>query len=415
MHVCMLSAEYPPRWGGMGSTVYHLSAALAAKGHRVTVITRSGGGKPPRVDGVTVTEVPWAMIPMEFTRSYGRWALRALEKLHEREPVDVIHVHVPLLAWNEKQFKRARGISPVITSLHGSWKGEARGLVLSSQFGEEGARWNVNDIAIRRFANHYAKFENIALNHSDICVANSVATRIDFETNYSPPNNWDCETILWGVDTGLYRPLHLDSEDDLARSNKLREGYGANQETNLILAVGRLAARKGHTMLIRAFATVVKESPDSHLLIVGRGGLRSKLLRLARTLGISEHVSIESGMKFDELAACFSIADLVCYPSYYEGQGLVPLEAMASGTPCLAFDLPPLTEMIDEEVGGLCEMSEDSLAESMLSMLSSGELIAKGAMGRRRVLERFTFEGNADAFLAVYERAIGDSGRRGNS
>jgi len=36
-------------------------------------------------------------------------------------------------------------------------------------------------------------------------------------------------------------------------------------------------------------------------------------------------------------------------------------------------------------------------------------------VGRRRVLERFTFEGNADAFLAVYERAIGDSGRRGNS
>jgi glycosyltransferase involved in cell wall biosynthesis len=399
----------------MGSTVYHLSAALAAKGHTVTVITRSGGGKPPRVDGVTVAEVPWARIPMEFTRSYGRWALRALEKLHEREPVDVIHVHAPLLAWNEKQFKRARGISPVITSLHGSWKGEARGLVLGSQFGEEGARWNVNDIAIRRFANHYAKFENIAINHSDICVANSVATRNDFETNYSPPNNWDCETILWGVDTGLYRPLHLDSEDDFVRSNELRKRYGADQETNLILAVGRLAARKGHTMLIRAFAKVVKESPDSHLLIVGRGGLRSKLLRLARVLGINEHVSIESGMSFEELGECLSISDLVCYPSYYEGQGLVPLEAMAAGTPCLTFDLPPLTEMIDGEVGGLCEMSEDSLAESMLSMLSSGELIAKGAAGRRRVLDLFTLEGNADAFLAVYERAIGDSGRRGNS
>ena len=80
-----------------------------------------------------------------------------------------------------------------------------------------------------------------------------------------------------------------------------------------------------------------------------------------------------------------------------------------------AFDLPPLTEMIDEEVGGLCEMSEDSLAEAMLSMLSSGELIAQGAVGRRRGLEQFTFEGNADAVLAVYERAIGDSGRRGNS
>ena len=47
MHIAMLSAEFPPRWGGMGSTVFHLSAALVKRGHRVTVITRSGAGPPP--------------------------------------------------------------------------------------------------------------------------------------------------------------------------------------------------------------------------------------------------------------------------------------------------------------------------------------------------------------------------------
>ena len=38
MHIAMLSAEYPPRWGGMGSTVFHLSSALASRGHQVTII-----------------------------------------------------------------------------------------------------------------------------------------------------------------------------------------------------------------------------------------------------------------------------------------------------------------------------------------------------------------------------------------
>ena len=51
MYIAMLSAEFPPRWGGMGSTVFHLSAALANRGHRVTVITRSGAGKPPDQEG----------------------------------------------------------------------------------------------------------------------------------------------------------------------------------------------------------------------------------------------------------------------------------------------------------------------------------------------------------------------------
>ena len=42
MHIAMLSAEYPPRWGGMGSTVFHLSAALAEMGHKISIITRKG-------------------------------------------------------------------------------------------------------------------------------------------------------------------------------------------------------------------------------------------------------------------------------------------------------------------------------------------------------------------------------------
>ena len=72
MHIAMLSAEYPPRWGGMGSTVFHLSSALVSLGHRITIITRNGGsGAPPSVDGVSFRKVRCAMIPMGFTRSYG--------------------------------------------------------------------------------------------------------------------------------------------------------------------------------------------------------------------------------------------------------------------------------------------------------------------------------------------------------
>ena len=79
MHIAMLSAEFPPGWGGMGSTVFHLAASLVKRGHKVTVITRSGAGKPPSQEGVEVLEVGWAKIPMEFTRSYGRRAISELE------------------------------------------------------------------------------------------------------------------------------------------------------------------------------------------------------------------------------------------------------------------------------------------------------------------------------------------------
>ncbi|MEC7532821.1 MAG: glycosyltransferase [Candidatus Thermoplasmatota archaeon] len=133
MHIAMLSAEFPPRWGGMGSTVFHLSAALANRGHRVTVITRSGAGKPPDQEGVDVIEVGWARIPMEFTRSYGRRAISELERLNERLNVDIVHLHCPMISWATPQFHRCiQDIAPVVSCRQGSWGGEGAGLLEAS-------------------------------------------------------------------------------------------------------------------------------------------------------------------------------------------------------------------------------------------------------------------------------------------
>jgi glycosyltransferase involved in cell wall biosynthesis len=111
-------------------------------------------------------------------------------------------------------------------------------------------------------------------------------------------------------------------------------------------------------------------------------------------------------MSFDELASQFRKATLVVYPSYYEGQGLIPLEAMSSGTPVATVDMAPLTEMVDESVGTLFQMGDtDSMASAILAQLASPEaLSAKGARGRERVLEHFTYAHNAAAFSSIYER-----------
>ena len=96
-----------------------------------------------------------------------------------------------------------------------------------------------------------------------------------------------------------------------------------------------MAARKGFGTLLRGFARLQEKIPASRLVIVGRGHLKGRLQRQAPMLGIGDKVTIESGMPFVSLAALFRSADLVVYPSFYEGQGLIPLEAMPSGTPVL--------------------------------------------------------------------------------
>ena len=145
----------------------------------------------------------------------------------------------------------------------------------------------------------------------------------------------------------------------------------AETETPLILAVGRLVARKGYRTLLKAMPAVLEAYPGAHLAIVGRGHMKRTLERQAKRLGVAESVTIEAGLPFEQLAQLFRSADLVAYPSYYEGQGLIPLEAMASGTPVVTVDDGPLPEMVDETVGGLFDINQpDTLATAINALLN---------------------------------------------
>ncbi len=421
----MLSGEYPPRWGGMGSTVFHLAGALVKQGHRVTVITRRDKSveknpkRIPQQEGVSVLSVKWAPLPMAFTVSYGKWALRKLLRIHKRDPFDAVHIHAPMISWKEKQYRLVREtVGPIVTSLHGSWLGERDGMVRAAKYGEAAVWKNPNDLAILLTAKHYAKYERAAIQESSICVANSEATREDFRARYDPPENWKCEVVRWGVDTNMFVPLDRDHEDTMLAHEEIRQRYGepdenalgglANTSTPLILAVGRLVARKGYRTLLKAMPKVLENNPKAHLVIVGRGHMKRTLLRQAKKLGVSESITIESGLPFEQLAQLFRSADLVAYPSYYEGQGLIPLEAMASGTPVLTVNDGPLPEMVDDTVGALFDINKpESLANAINEILSDSE--ARESMaenGRRRVLDEYTYALNAERYSEFYSTGI---------
>ena len=421
MHIAMLSGEYPPRWGGMGSTVFHLAGALVKLGHRVTVITRRdktverNPKKIPQQKGVSVLSVKWAPLPMAFTVSYGKWAMRELMRIHKKDPFHAVHVHAPMISWKEKQYQMVREkIGPVITSLHGSWLGERDGMTRAAKHGEAAVWKNPNDLAILLTAKHYAKYERAAIRASTVCVANSEATKADFITRYNPPEDWRCEVVRWGVDTNMFVPLDRDHEDTMLAHESIRNRYGEpdenalaglpNTETPLLLAVGRLVARKGYRTLLKAMPEVLQSFPKAHLVIVGRGHMKRTLERQAKRLGVSESVTIEPGLPFDELAQLFRSSDLVAYPSYYEGQGLIPLEAMASGTPVVTVDDGPLPEMVDDSVGGLFDIDQpETLAKMIESLLQNHDGRQNMAKkGRKRVLDEYTYALNAERYAEFY-------------
>ena len=119
MHIAIVSGEYPPRWGGIGSVVFHLAGHFVQLGHEVSIITRSHSDAVPSQEGVNVIPVRWARLPMAFTRSYGKSAIKALKKLHSEKPIDIINAHLPLVSWKRKEFRwLQQHIAPVVSCLH---------------------------------------------------------------------------------------------------------------------------------------------------------------------------------------------------------------------------------------------------------------------------------------------------------
>jgi glycosyltransferase involved in cell wall biosynthesis len=418
MHIAIVSGEYPPRWGGIGSVVFHLAGHFVQLGHEVSIITRSHSDVVPSQEGVDVIPVRWARLPMAFTRSYGKSAIKALKKLHSKKPIDIINAHLPLVSWKRKEFRwLQKHIAPVVSCLHGSWLGEKEG-VKRAAAARESATWrNPNDLAILMTAGWYSRYERAGILESSICVSNSQSTLKEFKRWYRPDENFDCEVILWGCDHKVFRPPNNDDESEQLEHERIREEYGCGDEaalsyssgteTPMLLAVGRLVARKGYMTLLRAMPDIIRENPGAKLVIVGRGHMKSSLEKHAKKLGISDSIHIQSSLSFEELSQHFRSADLVVYPSYYEGQGLIPLESLASGTPVATVDQEPLTEMIDTSVGGLFRRGDPiDLARCVNEMLSSEETTEKARLGRERVLSKYTYEHNASDYEEVFKRAI---------
>lgn len=409
----MVAGEYPPRWGGLGTTAHHLAIELTRLGHRVTILTRSGT-VPVECDGIHVRELGWARLPMAFTTSFGKAAAKDLVALNETDPVDVIHAHLPIVAWSKRTICQLKSIvAPIVASMHGTWLGERDGLRRAVRYREPAALRNPNDLAILFTAGYYARYERAALSHASICVANSEATAVDLRSRYNAKQECDLRVVLWGVDTRAYRPLSSSDEDTISgvrtmhgvEHTPLASGGGGPP---LLLAVGRLAARKGHALLMRSMRIIVDKFPNAKLVIVGRGRLKSPLLRRARRLGLESSVKILPSLPFEDLSKLHRAVDLVIYPSLYEGQGLVPIESMASSVPVIGFDEGPIPEMITPEVGGLAPFPDPvALGKIAIELLSNPDLLAEmGKAGRALVESKFTYEYNALLFESIYQEAI---------
>jgi len=201
--------------------------------------------------------------------------------------------------------------------------------------------------------------------------------------------------------------------EDAGEIERVRRLYGLEGE--YILAVGSIQPRKNLARLIRAYSGLRRERGRSNLpklaLVGKQAWLYGETLDAIEEAGVRDSVVLTGYVSEGDLPALYTGALCFAYPSYFEGFGLPPLEAMRCGAPVLTGNLTSLPEVVGDAGLTVDPFDIDALARALARLIDDGALRAElRARGIRRA-RAFDWRDTARMTLQVYGR-IADCGLR---
>jgi glycosyltransferase involved in cell wall biosynthesis len=159
-----------------------------------------------------------------------------------------------------------------------------------------------------------------------------------------------------------------------------------------VFCVARLSPEKGHAFLIRALRLLIEKGHELELLLAGDGPSKEKLKKLAKELGIANHVKFLGFLREDEIIQELQSSDLFVLPSFVEGVPVCIMEAMAIGVPVIATNIAGTSELIEDGRSGLLVRPSDpeALANAVAKMIEDYDFrLSAAELGRRKVMGEF--------------------------
>jgi glycogen synthase len=352
MRVLILSWEYPPLIeGGLARHVRKLAENLVAQGTDVHVLARGREQDPAEeeLDGVVVHRVREPERPRDLGE-FVAWVehmnadmLAVGVEVGDRYDFDLVHGHDWLVAVAGDHLAN-RFRCPLAVTIHATEYGRHQGWV------------------DKHPQSHIHGVERWMANRADRVIACSSYMREHVSDIYELGEE-RIAVIPNGID-----PADLVPVADL---DTLRARYAAPDE-RLVLLVGRLVYEKGFQLALEALPGLIERVGNVRFVVAGSGTAEQELREQATRLGLDDHGTFLGWIGDDMLHSLYRIADLTVVPSIYEPFGLVALEAMASGCPCLVADTGGLREVVPNDDVGLRFHSRDpdslgQMAERLLT------------------------------------------------
>jgi glycosyltransferase involved in cell wall biosynthesis len=385
VHIGFYTNAYNPTISGVVRSVGCFRKALTELGHNVFVF--SPQTEDYEDDEPFIFRYPSVDIPQFPDLRFVIPISASIDHILPSLKMDVIHSHHPVLLGQTAAHNSAKYNLPLVFTFHSRYWEYSR---YAGSFGQDFIKDQIDNI----LCDYLQKCHHI------ITPSDSLRQILFEEYGFSE----QISTIPTGVDMALFENLDREAE-------RQRRRWG---NEIVMISAGRLAIEKNWDILMEAAAVLMNKVSNLRLVLLGEGSERKKLGKKARSLGIADRVEMPGGIDLDAVANYLVAADIFCFASVAEAQGLVTLEAMAAGLPVAAVDGSGTRDVLEDGVQGFMTANDaESLAQGIEKLVNDQELRSKMGLAARTRARDFDIINQARKLLDVYAQAQ-ESAREGN-
>ena len=325
MRIAVVTETWPPEVNGVALTLSKLIHLLSQRRHTIQLIRPKQDKHDAGSDQVGWSEIllKGLPIPRYPQLKLGLPSKNALIKAWSHKRPDLVHIATEgPLGWSALQAAKVLRL-PVTSDFRTNFASYSK---------HYGVGWLSKPIMayLRKFHNRTA-----------CTMVPTQALKAQLQTLGFD----NLRVVARGVDTALFHPGQ--------RSLRLRQAWQADEHTTVLLSVGRLAAEKNLDLIVTTYQSLRQSGRAVKLVFAGDGPYRAALQAQcpdAFFMGMCSHA---------QLAELYASSDLFLFPSLTETFGNVTLEALASGTPVLAYDCAAATELVKDTLNGWLVQGED--------------------------------------------------------
>lgn len=378
MHIAHFTNTYKPNINGVVRSVSTFRKSLTQMGHNVFIFSQDTQDYEDteafvfRYPALSIPTVDYSFsIPVS---PFIDWLLPSLK-------LDVIHSNHPVLLGYAAADKAEKFNIPLVFTFHTRYEEYSHYIPFSQAF--------VKEIIVDWLLRYIERCQHI------ITPSESIRQML---IKYSGITD-HITTIPTGIELKPYQE---------ATGASIRYNLNWGKE-KILVSIGRLAAEKNLKTLLSAFALVMQSNQNTRLVIIGDGPQKEELKKFAKDLGIAECVLFTGLVPFDQIPKYLKAADLFCFASVSETQGLVTMEAMAAGLPVVAVKGTGTSEIVQDGITGiLTENTPESLAQAINRVLENEELYHQYEHEALGISHSFDIAVQAQRIINVYEQAIED-------